>query len=76
LPICERSNKSAGDGLGDGSRQSHSCLNSRTNSTLRAPVLASASTAALAPRRRFKAQSFAISRNMPFQWRKKGGRWP
>jgi hypothetical protein len=43
---------------------------------LRAPVLASASTAALAPRRRFKAQSFAISRNMPFQWRKKGGRWP
>jgi hypothetical protein len=22
-----------------------------------------------------QAQSFAISKNVPFQWRKKGGRW-
>jgi len=24
---------------------------------------------------RSQAQSFAISKNVPFQWRKKGGRW-
>jgi hypothetical protein len=43
---------------------------------LRASVGASASTAALAPPRRIKGAVVAISKNLPFQWRKKGGRWP
>jgi hypothetical protein len=43
---------------------------------MRASLQASASTSALAPRSRNQAQSFAISKIMPFQWRKKGGQWP
>jgi hypothetical protein len=43
---------------------------------MRASLRAGASTSALAPRSRNQAQSFAISKIMPFQWRKKGGRWP
>jgi hypothetical protein len=43
--------------------------------TLRASLRASVSNCALAPLRRDQAQSSAISRIMPSQWRRKGGRW-
>jgi hypothetical protein len=45
--------------------------------TLRASVQASAGISALAVRRRSQAQSSRFQgTSVPFQWRKKGGRWP
>jgi hypothetical protein len=43
---------------------------------MRASLQPSASTSALAPRGRKSGAVVAISKIMPFQWRKKGGRWP
>lgn len=72
---CERRFVAPGAGLAGDEPARGNCTAKGTCS-MRASVRASASNPALAPRRRLQAQSFAISRIVPFQWRRKGDRWP